>query len=498
VSYIIDLRGCKFLRRLKIAIDQQLKRNYGPEIYWTWRVLLSGCGFCWEEVPMGSSECDIAYGTERRHAGRCQLFVRAKLAHWEQKSNFRLNAVGQGKGGAYPIYEGESRGNEWFHIANGCLVCERDLIFDVFWLATGQEERYWPKNKHGHFELGKTAGHHKEALCLALASQIAWILQNTLTELKVSAPIPRWPHGKRAAACVGHDVDYPEVVRWLEPLRILRRQGLTGLSAAASVLRGKRNHWHFASWVRMEQSLKARSAFYFVPRRGSLLEYATGTPNPFYDVQSHRFKKLFKYLADEGFEIGLHASYCAFESREKFAAEKQTLEYASGQTIHGNRHHYWRLKPDDPESTLLIHEQIGLKYDMSLTHERYVGWRRGLSWPFFPLHQKERRELRTLQIPTAWMDDHLFGYQKDNPGDRFDVLRALADNAAEQGGCLNIDVHDYVFDDLLFPGWAKTYQDLWEYITSRSDFWVATPGRIADHWIERYSSIIQSSQGLSL
>ena len=206
---------------------------------------------------------------------------------------------------------------------------------------------------------------------------------------------------------------------------------------------------------------------------------------------------MLKRLNQEGFEIGLHSSYRAFESPEGFLAEKRTLEEASGGAVHGNRHHYWRLNPDDCESTLLIHELVGFSYDTSLGYERYLGWRRGLSWPFFPFYQKQRRELRTVQISTAWMDDHLFGHRANNPGDRFSLLKSLADVAREQGGCLLVDIHDYVYDPVLFPEWAQTYRKLLEYLLSRSDFWIELPVRIAEHWKGRYDRIVQGSQGLT-
>jgi hypothetical protein len=485
------------VRRLKIAIDPALRAKYGPEVCWTWRLLLSAIGFAWEEVSPGYPSCDIFYGSQHQNAVPCRLNVSSSLQVWDHKADYRLVALGQYNGCSYPIYESEPCPSEIFHLSNGSLLCQRDLIFDVFWLVTGQEERYFPKNKHGHFDLAETTWHRACALRLAAASSVGSMLQRTLLQLGFLDALPRWPLGKKAAACVSHDVDYPAVVRWLEPLRIIRRRGLNGLSAAASVLSGRRHHWHFSSWVRMEQGLNTRSAFYFVPRQGSLLEYAAGVPDSFYNVRSDTFKKLFKYLADEGCEIGLHASYRAYESQEKFAAEIQVLEEASGQKVFGNRHHYWHLDPDDPESTLMLHEQIGLKYDTSLAHERYVGWRRGLSWPFFPFHRKEKRELRTLQISTVWMDDQLFGHRVDNPGDRTDVLRVLADTAARQGGCLHIDVHDYVFDDVLFPGWARAYRELWQYVKEQGDFWIDTPHRIADYWTRRYRSIVAASRGLT-
>jgi len=79
----------------------------------------------------------------------------------------------------------------------------------------------------------------------AFASSIGAGLQKTLTKLEFLASVPRWPQGKKVAACVSHDVDYPEVVRWLEPLRLIHRKGLRGLAAAASVVKERRNHWHF-------------------------------------------------------------------------------------------------------------------------------------------------------------------------------------------------------------------------------------------------------------
>jgi fido (protein-threonine AMPylation protein) len=83
-----------------------------------------------------------------------------------------------------------------------------------------------------------------------------------------------------------------------------------------------------------------------------------------------------------------------------------------------------------------------------------------------------------------------------NPGDRSKLLRALADRVAEQGGCLLIDVHNYVFDDTLFPGWAGTYRRLWEYLLNRGDFWFGVPAEIAEHCTARYESLVQASHGL--
>jgi hypothetical protein len=485
------------MQRLRIAIDPLLRETCGPEIAWTWRLLLSGMGYAWEEVALAEAPCDIAYVIAPERAGPARLIICAEPQRWRRRSLYRLAGVGRNNGWQYPVYSEESGDEAAVFALDDSLVYPRDIIFDVFWLATGQEEAHWPKNKHGYVDITGTPTEREQALRLALASGIGVGLQRTLADLGYAEPLPRWPYGKRAAAGVGHDVDYPEVIRWLEPLRILRRQGASGVAPAAAVAAGSRHHWHFASWVEMEKRLNTRSAFYFVARTGSLLEYAAGTPDSFYDVRSRRFQQLFRYLAEEGFEIGLHASYRACESREQFAAEKQILEAASGQPVRGNRHHYWHLNPLDPEETLLLHEQVGFSYDTSLVHDRYAGWRRGLAWPFFPFLQNERRELQTLQLPTAWMDDQVFGHRAYNAGDRQELLRSLVDCTAEQGGCMLIDVHEYVYDERLFPEWAQTYRELWEYLVARSDVWIDTPCRIADYWIARYKTIQRASRGLT-
>lgn len=484
------------MKNIRIAINPILKRRHGPEIHWTWRTLLSGIGSTWEEVPI-DSECDIAYVSNPALVPSARLCIQADPGAWAQPATFKLGRIGRYNGLTYPTFEDETALSSIVQRAEGRLVCERDLIFAVFWLATGQEERYWPKDQHGFFDLSGTTTLQEQVLPQALASQISCWLEQTLYELGYPPGQPRWPHGKRAAAAVGHDVDYPQVKRLIEPLRILVRRKQRGLSPALEVLAGRRHHWQFPAWVELEKQLQTRSAFYFVPRQGSLLEYATGTPDPFYDVASKPFRELFRYLRGEGFEVGLHASYLAYQSREKFAAEKQRLEEATNRPVVGNRHHYWHLNPDNVEETLLIHEQIGLKYDASLIHENYLGWRRGLSQPFFPFYQAQRRELKTLQLSTAWMDDHLFGHREDNSGDRFELLKALADRAAEQRGCLLIDIHEYVFDDKLFPGWRQCYRQLWEYLLDRGDFWFATPAQIAAHWTARYADLVQASQGLN-
>lgn len=485
------------MHTLRLAVDPSLEKHYAPEMAWAWRYLLTGAGYAWHVCKLDEPS-DIAYVADPQRAPYARLVIQATPRLWARRSAPRLAGVAAIDGFAHPLYHGERADERLIVGEQGRLIIARDIVFDVFWLLTGQEEAHVPKNRHGYVDLTGTPYLRDNVLRQGLASGIGARFEHLLGELGIPPGVPRWPHSKRAAAAISHDVDYPEVVRWLEPLRVLLRQGVRGLPAALDVMTGKRHHWQFDSWLALERDLGAQSVFYFVARQGSLREYALGTPDSFYDIRAPHFRALFRTLIDAGCEIGLHSSYRAYASIEQFEREKRLLEEVTGVPIVGNRHHYWHLDPVNPEATLAIHEQLGFSYDTSLAHDRYVGWRRGSCWPFLPFSQQERRELRTLQLPTGWMDSQLFLQRDANPGEPDEVLRALADQTAAQGGLLLVNVHDYVFDDVLFPGWSATLRRLWEYLRARSDFWMAAPAEIAAHWHARYRRLLASSVGLGV
>lgn len=480
---------------LRIALDPGLKKTQGPELAWTWRLLMTTLGHPWLEVPAGE-ECDIAHLGPGVSPGPARIVIRAQPGRWESKRRLRLDDVSHHDDWSLLRFRDERPPRGTPERVDGGVVLDHDIVFDVFWLASGESEAEWPRNRHGHPEPDPVFL-QRNIFTRALASGIVARLERALLDAGRSPGIPRWPHRKRAAACLTHDVDYPEVVRWLEPLRVLRRRGRSGAGAALDVALGRRSTWQFDSWLRLEDRYGARSAFYFVARKGSLLGYATTTPDSFYDITSPRFRTLFRRLDGEGAEIALHASYRAFESPTRFAAEKAALEDAAGVSVTGNRHHYLHLDPDRPGETLLLHERLGFEYDSTLGHDRYLGWRNGLALPFFPYQARARREIDTLQLPFAWMDQHLFQFGADNPGDPATLLAGLTSRVAEQEGCLVVNIHDYTFDDQLFPGWSRVYGELLQHLSERGDFWIETPRAVAHHWRARADSIAEASRGLS-
>ena len=472
------------MKVLRVAIDAALA-PYRPEITWILQTLFAGLGYAWSEVQFGEP-CDLAYGVGPGAGARC--WWPARPERWRSRASLTLAEVTEAEGRLRFRFHGEAAPAPHGH----------DELFDAFWLASGLAETNWPKDRFGFFSMEGSRLHAAGVFRKAPVSALAHRLRKDL-EPHVGPPgFPRWPGGARAAACAAHDVDYPEVKRLIEPLRAVRRLGGRGVVPALELLLGRRHHWHFDGWTRAEEAIGMRSAFYFVARAGSLLEYALGTPDPFYDVGKAKFGRLMADLAANGFEVGMQASYNAYRNVAAFRAEKARVEAALGALVAGNRHHYWHLNPADAEETLLIHEAAGLLYDSSLAFEQTIGWRRGIAWPFFPYSHRLRRPIRTLQLQTTWMDDQLFGYAAHNGGSaREALLDGLVATVRDQGGLLMADMHEYVFDPVLFPAWAETYFRLLERLAADREVYLARPVDVARHWIARADAIAKASLGLA-
>lgn len=482
------------MKPLRIVIAPELRDLAGPAVNWIWRQCLAAIGYPWQEVGI-EDPCDIAYVVNRSQAAHAKIGIVATPARWRDPARYRLSSITAGEAPLFMRFIGETCNAPLVRTENGGWWLPRDVIFDLFWWVTGQEEQHWPKDIHS-FYTAPRFWLKQRILEQAPASAIIASLAMLLKHAGLGDPLPRWPQGKRAAAAITHDVDYPEVVRWLEPLRIISRQHWHGVNPAWEVLSGQRDYWTFSQWMAFEEHYGVRSAFYFVARQGSLLEYALGTPDPFYNIAAPQFRALFRRLIEGGWEVGMHASYMAYASHERFAAEKQRLEHAAGAPVFGNRHHYWHVSPVQPEETLQLHAKIGLLYDTSLTHDHHLGWRRGINAPFYPYAPHAQREIGTLQLPVAWMDAQLAQRSDLTQQQREAIVCDLVDRAAVQQGLFVANVHDYVFDEVLYPGWLATLRAALERIVARGDFWVATPITIARHWSDRYQQLLTLSSGL--
>ncbi len=435
-------------RPVLIAIDRSAAPHI-PEITYVLRTLLRTAAFPWTFIWSDSTEgpVDIAYGDGAWE----RAAIRIPRTQWsfptvtdlEPTDVLRFESISLLR---FPGEDLQAR-------AGAPLTFPVDVLFGAFWWLTGARESTYRRDRRDNLRLDDRLIRRARLLERPMVSRLAALLRRHLEKLGLRPRAPSWENaGRRLTFVLTHDVDYPQIIRWIEVPRLLATRGRQGPRLALEVAAGRSHFWTFGEWVDFADSLGTKPAFYFMARQGSLLEYALGTPDDFYDVRSPRFTRLLKELGDRGCEIGLHASYNAFESSEVLRKERECIEQVSGAAGIGNRHHYWHLDPANPNETLRRHEDAGLLYDSSLGLEFHPGFRRGICHPFRPFHAGERRELDIVQLPPTWMDDH-FGRRLRNNGitDPEATALSLVSEARETGGTIVVDYHSRGANAQIYP-----------------------------------------------
>jgi hypothetical protein len=466
-------------RPLRVGLDSAVAASRA-EIVYVLTTLLEIAGyaahFSWAPREANGEPLDIYYGPRNDVTARLTIpavpWAFATAPEREAESARHIGDIDTlrfvGTGGAVPASDG-------------------DFVFASYWLLTGARETTWPRSRWDDLRADESVLVSHGLLRRACVSRYGMHIRR-IFESEGVAPLP-WPwetSRATAAFCFTHDVDYPEIIRWIEVPRTLLR-GKARL--AWDVATGQQHFWHFDDWVHFERRFGARPTFFFMARRGSLLRFAAGTPDDFYDVRRRRFQELFAELKEAGAEIGLHASYHAFRSADRLRNERERLESVAQLKVSGNRHHYWHLDPDDPNETLRRHELAGLAYDSSLGLEYYPGWRRGICHPFRPFHPGERRVIDTVQLPPAWMDDHFDRRRTVNHIDDPDpAAKDLVDTARALRGVCIVDYHSRGMNTQFYPMYGQWLARFAEReLTTEVRF--ATASELAHNYRERVRTL---------
>ncbi len=478
---------------LKVALHPSLAPS-APEVKYALRTLLRVAGFGFEFVwAEGSGPTDIYYGPPG-WSGSASVWINRSGKDFARAGAEEPRELIE-KDGLWFLDFGES-GRGYGRAADGTLRFSSDIVYAAFWLLTGAREPHYRRDKRDNFHLDGAFLTSAGVLEKPLVSFYAAFLRRHFAALgKLPLPLPWAASGTQAAFALSHDVDYPEMIRGIEFLRVLAGKTGAPRSRAGVVLAGRSHFWRFTEWVDFARRFGTQPAFYFSARKGSLLQYAAGTPDCFYDIHSPRFRALFQQLRAQGCEVGLHASYHAHKDAAQLRREKESLEQAAGVRVEGGRHHYWRLNPQAPHETLSHHAAMGMRYDSSLAFEFYPGFRRGVCHPFRPFHPGERRELDIVELPPTWMDDHFdrrlaMNQVADPAAPEAEVVerteayaRRLLDAARSTGGVAIVDYHVRGMNGEFFPRYGPWLQRFAEkHFDSSLRF--ATPKELAHQYGE--------------
>ena len=460
------------------------------EIKYAFRTLLSIAGLPFHFIEKEREGADICYG--RACLGDSGLFI--EMADIRKENIGRPIKVVKENNQVFFLFTNRQREDNLLIGGNHHTWIWNDIILSSFYLLSGWEERFIHRDRKDRHLIQESSLYREKLLHHPIVNQYSTILRDFFRASH--QPVPLWPSNKKYAVALSHDVDYPEMIRWIEVLRYLLKYKMQSkLTKVMDIFTGKENFWKFENWVDLENRYGLKSAMYFCGVKGSLLRYFLRAPDPFYDVQQDEFKRVLEYLVQNGFEVGMHSSYLAYQSIDRFLKEKKTIEESLRESIYGNRHHYWHMNPDNLSETAVMHEEIGLLYDSSICFAKRSGFRFGICSPFHLYDPIRQGPVGVLELPTSLMDDHLFKYfglsYFGNPQFEID---ALINSAKEHGGLFFVDYHVRGFNETFYPKWVESYEYILRKITEDGDFYSDTPLNIAKFWKKREEEILRESK----
>lgn len=377
------------------------------------------------------------------------------------------------------------------------------LTFDLaraasFWLTLESERHVTRRDAHDRVPAGASLLAAGEWLERPPVHAYARLLAERLRACGVlEEAVPRWPHGKRWAAVLSHDVDIPE-----HPGRLPgffkemihggarpRREAYWDFRAEMSALgwrhvcrnpMGKRYTWDFGEFLALERDSGLRSAFYF-----AVVSRREGHPRDVcYDLRHSRYRNLLWRLKAGGWEIGLHAGYLTRFGTPTVAWQMSQLGDLAGGLTGGVRHHYLHLDRADPLRTLAAHADAGLLYDASIGFNDEPGFRAGIASPFLPYDADTGQARSFVELPTSIADMHL--PREDRTAATDAVVRHLG-IVQNLGGLAVLNWH--VGHWLSAPAWSESYRTACRILADDSSVWVATPRDIASWWLRRAEAL---------
>jgi hypothetical protein len=163
--------------------------------------------------------------------------------------------------------------------------------------------------------------------------------------------------------------------------------------------------------------------------------------DPMYDVADPAVRNAFRRLAGEGWSLGLHQSFDAWQHSTAMRREKERIERAVGIPISCCRQHWLRFSW---VYTWRAQVEAGLSTDMTLGFNDRPGFRVGAALAFRP-RSSDGEPIPITVWPMILMDSHLYDYLVLAPGDRERKIDEILSEVEFVGGQASIIWHTHVF-----------------------------------------------------
>ena len=168
--------------------------------------------------------------------------------------------------------------------------------------------------------------------------------------------------------------------------------------------------WTFDRLLELEKNkeLNVQFNFYSDRRKKTLKSWLF---DPEYDSSSLKLKKLFVKIKNQGYSIGLHPTFDAWENQGRIKQQKDQLEEDAETGVVACRQHWLRFSW---RSTWSAQEKAGIKQDSTLMFNNRPGFRSSAAMIWSPWNAADDEAHSIKELPTMLMDAHFYDYCNTN------------------------------------------------------------------------------------
>jgi peptidoglycan/xylan/chitin deacetylase (PgdA/CDA1 family) len=277
----------------------------------------------------------------------------------------------------------------------------------------------------------------------------------------------RYPEDQPFAICLTHDVDT------VSPTFLQRMSNLRSPAAALSPHYLKRwlsrkGYRNFPDIMALEEEYGARSSFYFLATDKDIRRYRYRVE----DLEDDMGR-----ILDNGWEVGLHGGYYAYDNLKEMTSEKERLENVLHRKIIGYRNHYLRFKVPD---TWALLEKAGFLYDTTYGYPDALGFRNGMCHPFRPYNLESQGDMSILELPLCLMDTTLGGAGMDASWPAIETMLHAVEKCR---GTFVLNFHNDVFCSPMKQNSMRIYKKILQYGHEKK-CWMTTGEEIFRWWVK--------------
>jgi len=310
---------------------------------------------------------------------------------------------------------------------------------------------------------------------------------------------PQWPGGKTFAVCLSHDVDTVSSLSIIQYLRQCSHSmshfrkhsdkkaikdlaiNLMGIVKAARSLLKKDPLHCYEKWLDVEEKVGARSTFFFLPDKVSKAHWTDGgyrySDTVVFDGQKCTVAKMMREIDRRGWEVGLHASWYAFNDVDELKYQKKQIENILGHSIESIRQHYLHY---DIRVTPRAHADAGFRYDSTLGFNNNIGFRFGTSCPWYLYDLEREKYPNILEIPLIIQDGAMLKAKGMGLDENmaYNYVVQITEEVEKVGGVLTLLWHP---KGVIHESYWNLYLRVLEYL-KRKNAWFGSVQGVGNWW----------------